>query len=67
MMGLRTVRGWTRDEYESAAGCTWDCFAEQLAGLADRGLVTLTEDAVAPTDRGLSFWNDVAESLVFSS
>ena len=67
MMGLRTVRGWTRREFEVAAGCSWDGFADQLSGLADRGLVTCTADAVAPTERGLSFWNDIAESLVFST
>jgi len=67
MMGLRTVRGWTRREYESATGCGWDCFAERLTGLADRGLLALTEDSIMPTERGLAFWNDVAESLVFAS
>jgi oxygen-independent coproporphyrinogen-3 oxidase len=67
MMGLRTVRGWTRREFEEAAGCGWDIFSPQLNELAERGLVTLTEDTIAPTERGLSFWNDVAESLVFSS
>jgi len=66
MMGLRTVRGWTRQEFEAAAGCPWDVFAGQLDELADRGLVTCAADAVAPTERGLAFWNDVAESLVFS-
>ena len=66
MMGLRTVRGWTRREFESAAGCAWDCFSEQLNTLADRGLVTLADDAVAPTERGLAFWNDIAESFVFA-
>ena len=40
---------------------------DQLNELAERGLVTLSEDAVAPTERGLAFWNDIAESLVFSS
>ena len=67
MMGLRTVRGWTRQEYEAAAGRPWDDFVERLNELAERGLVTLTADAVAPTERGLAFWNDVAESLVFVS
>ena len=67
MMGLRTVRGWTRSGYESAAGCSWDCFADQLTELAERGLVTLTDNTAAPTERGLAFWNDIAESLVFSS
>ena len=65
MMGLRTVRGWTREEFEDATGDAWDGFAEQLNGLSERGLVTLAADAVAPTERGLAFWNDVAESLVF--
>ncbi len=67
MMGLRTVRGWTRREFEGTAGCGWDVFSEQLGGLAERGLVTLSADTIKPTERGLSFWNDVAESLVFSS
>ena len=66
MMGLRTVRGWTRREFEDAAGCGWDGFSSQLNELAGRGLVTLTEGAIAPTERGLAFWNDVAESLVFA-
>ena len=66
MMGLRTVRGWTRREFETAAGCSWDCFAEQLGGLADRDLVVLADDSIVPTERGLAFWNDVAESLVFA-
>ena len=67
MMGLRTVRGWTRREFEAAAGCPWDGFAEQLDELAERGLITRTADTVAPTERGLAFWNDIAESLVFST
>jgi len=66
MMGLRTVRGWTKQEFEAAAGCGWDVFSEQLNELAERGLAVLTEDTVAPTERGLTFWNDLAESLVFA-
>ncbi len=66
MMGLRTVRGWTRREFEDAAGCAWNEFSEQLNGLAERGLVTLSEGTIAPTERGLTFWNDIAESLVFA-
>ena len=67
MMGLRTVRGWTRGEFEDAAGCGWDGFSSQLAELAERGLLTLSADTIMPTERGLAFWNDVAESLVFAS
>ncbi len=67
MMGLRTVRGWTRREFEAAAGCGWDDFSAQLNELAERGLVTLAADTVTPTERGLAFWNDVAETLVFAS
>ena len=67
MMGLRTVRGWTRAEFEAAAGCFWDDFDAPLRDLASRGLLTLSPDAIIPTQRGLAFWNDVAESLVFSS
>ena len=67
MMGLRTVRGWTRREFGDAAGCGWDGFSSQLNELAERGLVALTGDTIVPTERGLAFWNDIAESLVFSS
>ena len=67
MMGLRTVRGWTKQEYEAAAGCSWDAFSEQLNKLAERGLVMQTGDTVEPTERGLAFWNDIAETLVFAS
>lgn len=67
MMGLRTVRGWTRREFEDAASCGWDDFSSQLNELAERGLLTFAEDTIVPTERGLAFWNDVAESLVFSS
>ena len=67
MMGLRTVRGWTREEFEAAAGCSWAEFDGPLRELEDRGLVVLSTDAVAPTIRGLAFWNDLAEMLVFSS
>ena len=67
MMGLRTVRGWTRAEFEAAAGCSWDVFGAPLRDLASRGLVNLSPDAIVPTAKGLAFWNDVAESLVFSS
>jgi oxygen-independent coproporphyrinogen-3 oxidase len=67
MMGLRTVRGWTRREFEAATGNGWDVFSEPLNELAERGLVTLTADSIAPTERGLAFWNDIAESLVFAS
>jgi len=67
MMGLRTVRGWTCREFEAAAGCGWDVFSAQLNELAERGLVVLSEDTITPTERGLAFWNDIAESLVFAS
>ena len=66
MMGLRTVRGWTRKEFEAAAGCGWDGFSTQLNELAERCLLTITKDTITPTERGLAFWNDVAESLVFA-
>ena len=67
MMGLRTVRGWTRREFEAATDCGWDVFEEQLNELAERGLVTISKDTIAPTERGLAFWNNIAESLVLPS
>jgi oxygen-independent coproporphyrinogen-3 oxidase len=66
MMGLRTVHGWTRQDFEDAAGCGWDDFLSQLNELAGRDLLTLTADTIMPTEHGLAFWNDIAESLVFA-
>ena len=66
MMGLRTVRGWTRREFEEAACCGWDGFSEQLNELVEHGLVMRTADSIVPTEHGLAFWNDIAESLVFA-
>ena len=39
---------------------------KRLNELAERGLLTLTADMIMPTERGLTFWNDIAESLVFA-
>lgn len=66
MMGLRTVHGWTRQEFEDATGSGWDDFSAQLNELAERGLLMFTKDTIMPTERGLAFWNDIAESLVFA-
>lgn len=64
MMGLRTVRGWTRTRFTAAAGCGWDSFADTLDSLRADGLIDCDAERCRPTARGLNFWNDIAERLL---
>lgn len=64
MMGLRTARGWTAGEFRKASGCGWDFLQDRLCGLAASGLLEFSREYVRPTQRGLLFWNSVAEELL---
>ncbi len=65
MMGLRTVSGWRKDEFSAATGCTWlDAAGNELTALCRDGLLELTAESCAPTEKGLEFWNEIAERLI---
>jgi len=64
-VGLRTVRGWNRDEFLSRVGIDFMRLrGAELRELADQGLLVLTDDAVRPTERGLLFADMVARRLL---
>ena len=58
MMGLRTVRGWNKSEFN------WNDFLPVLQLLQDDGLIKISEHAVKPTKQGLLCWNTIAENLI---
>ena len=58
MMGLRTVRGWNKQEFD------WNKFLPELKLLESDGLISLTSETVKPTKSGLLCWNTIAEALV---
>ena len=58
MMGLRTVRGWNKSEFN------WNDFLPVLHLLQDDGLIKISEHAVKPTKQGLLCWNTIAENLI---
>lgn len=63
IMGLRTVRGWSPEEFRRATGESAD-FPE-LTGAQRSGLIeTGPGGEVRPTAKGLAFWNELAEMLL---
>ena len=64
--GLRTVEGWTARAFCDRAGADYlDLAGETLEELGAEGLLTVTEDSVRPTMRGLLFADMIARRLLF--
>ena len=63
--GLRLVNGWKWREYESITGYDAREFrGAQLEECRLQGLVTMTDDGVAPTRQGLLFNDNLLERLI---
>ena len=58
MMGLRTVKGWNKEEFD------WSDFSGELQLLESDGLIRIDGSVVKPTKRGLLCWNTIAETLI---
>ena len=63
VMGLRTTQGWTRKEFFEASGSDWIDFPERTSCVQD-GLLSESGDRIFPTEKGMAFWNEVAERLL---
>lgn len=64
-LGLRTVRGWEREEFRQRTGVDYaDAFADALQELAAQGLLEVGETSLRPTERGLLFADYVADRLL---
>ncbi len=62
LMGLRTVRGWRRQEFSACTGS--DCNFPELAELEKEGLLVITPEEIRPAEKGLAFWNEIALRLL---
>ncbi len=67
-LGLRTVRGWQREEFQHVTGKDYqEGWGETLGELTAGGLLKLSAEAVCPTARGLLLADYVAARLVDSA
>ena len=63
IMGLRTVRGWKRGEFEAAAGIAPESLRPAaIDSLRRKGM--MKKHGIVLTRRGLDFWNDAALELL---
>lgn len=63
VMGLRTVRGWKKSEFSQFSVLSWreiwsKIIEEQISG----GMLEEGPGCISPTEKGLAFWNDLAEA-----
>jgi oxygen-independent coproporphyrinogen-3 oxidase len=64
-IGLRTTRGWEREEFRDRTGADhMDLRGAILQELAEEGLLRITADTIAPTERGLLFADHVGRRLL---
>ena len=62
-MGLRTVRGWKRGEFEAVAGIAPEVLRPgAIDSLRRKGM--MKKHGIVLTRRGLDFWNDAALELL---
>jgi oxygen-independent coproporphyrinogen-3 oxidase len=59
MNALRLNHGFARELFGARTGLPWQAVARQIETLADRGLLQVEGDIVAPTPMGQRFLNDV--------
>lgn len=59
MNALRLNHGFARELFSEHTGLPWQTVAAQTEKLADRGLLLITADTIAPTPMGQRFLNDV--------
>ncbi len=64
-LGLRTVRGWDRDEFLARTGMDYLAIrGDVLHELVAQGFTRMDEASVRPTERGLLFADHVADRLL---
>lgn len=67
MLGLRTVRGVSRKDFEARYGMTLEnAFPDKIAPLIGRGLIEQNDDLLRLTPRGMDIQNEVLVELMDS-
>ena len=65
IMGLRTVRGWKKSEFSRVSRLPWREMWSTIIGKQRKdGLLQETPERIFPTEKGLAFWNDLAEAYL---
>lgn len=66
IMGLRRTKGWNRTDWEKVSGGkSYDALWEKIiAKNCTLGLLRKGKDTLSPTEKGLEYWNDLAESFL---
>ena len=64
IMGLRTSQGWNIPKFEKRTGFSIDNWNKQFSDAECDGLLKLSNDTIAPTEKGLIFWDEIAERLI---
>ena len=62
IMGLRKCNGWEEDVWQKITPYSWKTlFPSAIENGIALGLLLEKEKALLPTEKGLAFWNDLAE------
>ena len=65
IMGLRTVRGWKKSEFSRVSRLPWrEMWSTIIGKQLQDGMLQETPDRIFPTEKGLAFWNDLAEAYL---
>ncbi len=65
--GLRTARGWSSAEFQQRTGFDpWQLCGTQLYKLLEQGLLVRGGKDIKPTEKGLLFADQIAETLLYS-
>ncbi len=64
VIGLRAKAGWTVDSFKQARDIDFNIWKDKLNFLAEEELLAYDGNSVSPTEKGMLFWNSLAEELI---
>ena len=64
VMGLRTVKGWNRQDFTTVSGFDWGQWTDDLQILTKNDLLKISPENIKCSDKGLLLWNEIAERLI---
>ncbi len=64
IMGLRTVKGWNSEYFQKQTGFNSNSWIENIEILKNKELVSITKNNITLTQKGLLFWDSVAEECI---
>ncbi len=64
IMGLRTVKGWNTEFFKKQTGFNYNSWIENIEILKNKELVSITKNNIKLTQKGLLFWDTIAEECI---